>query len=89
MDELGKTSDDVANTLFLLGVRGVRRSSDNCPIINYFYRKNPNAWPGLEAPKPGKLTYNDSQILDPTVSPAVMDFMRKFDDGCYPKLEAK
>jgi len=96
---LGNTPDEVADSLRKQGVKGLVRSSRNCPVINGIYRACTNIWPGLRIGNGYKLsdgehwhysaTYNDCQIMDPSLPLPVMDFIGKFDTGDYADLEAK
>lgn len=89
---LGNSSEEVANALRKQGVKGLARSSCHCPILNAIYKAIPNYWPGLRIIGGGESEYcatlQDSQIIDPTLPPPVLAFIRDFDDDKYPDLVA-
>ena len=84
---LGKTAEDVALSLLVMGFRGHRKRSDCCPIIK-FVNSDPDIqkWGGMSAPHPGVVTWNDPQTMDPIVPRQVSEFMRRFDDGEFSDL---
>lgn len=94
---LGKTPDEVANSLRQQGVKGLVQSSYYCPILNGIYKACPNYWSGLRISNGVKIdghwsyyaSLNDSQICDPVLPQPVMDFIGRFDSGEYPDLVAK
>jgi hypothetical protein len=96
---LGASADEVAESLRKQGVKGKRRSACKCPILNGIYKAIPNYWSGLEiygsatfslARTPHyHATLRDSQIIDPTLPQAVMDFIANFDSGQYPELDSE
>lgn len=97
LKSLGDTAAEVAESLRQQGMKGLRGSSCKCPIINAIYKACPDYWSGLRivnGRKVGDHWYyhadlNDAQIMDPTLTQAVMDFVGEFDGGKYPDLEAK
>lgn len=97
LDSLGHTSEEVAGSLRQAGIKGIRVSPCHCPVLNAIYHALPDYWPGLKiygAPaEAGKAasyhaTLSDSQICDPALPRAVIDFIGDFDTGKYPDLEA-
>ncbi len=95
LTSLGTTADEVADSLRAAGIRGIRSSMCNCPILNAVYQALPDYWPGLvilgSVTKNGRsyrATLGDSQICDPRLTPAIEDFIAKFDSGSYPDLAA-
>lgn len=60
-------------------------------IVLGIYRACPDYWPGLEIFSVGvgySASLGDSQIIDPSLPPAVVAFIGKFDAGDYPDLAA-
>lgn len=97
LKSLGHTSEEVANSLRAQGIKGVKESHGHCPILNGIYKACPDYWSGLRIVNGVKLgaewsyyaTLSDSQIMDPALPQAVMNFIGEFDEGKYPDLEAK
>jgi hypothetical protein len=95
---LGASADEVAESLRKQGVNGRRCSKASCPILNGIYKACPNYWTGLRITggrkrEDGNWNYHasldDSQIMDPTLPQAVMNFIGNFDCGEYPDLESR
>jgi hypothetical protein len=97
LKSLGNSEAEVAESLRQQGVKGLRKNTCNCPVLNGIYKACPDYWPGLRifgGKKYGdhwiyQALLGDAQILDPTLPQAVMDFIGEFDEGKYPDLEAK
>lgn len=100
LESLGNTPDEVAESLRKQGVKGIKETSDACPIINGIYKNCPNAFPGLriiaQLVKSGdltndkfhyKATFDDIQIIDPELPQAVIGFLQRFDFGEYDFLD--
>lgn len=96
LTSLGSSADEVAESLRQQGVKGRRGSSRRCPILNGIYKACPDYWSGLiivngRKKDDGNWSYyaalRDSQIMDPTLPQAVMNFIGNFDEGKYPDLE--
>lgn len=84
LKELGDDSNQIYRNLKKLSIKGTRRSRRECPILMYLLDKT--GWKFK--------TDNDYNIFDfdprvpiPVVTSAVIDFMKDFDKGLYPKLE--
>lgn len=95
---LGASADEVAESLRKQGITGKRGSKVSCPILNGIYKACPKYWTGLNIYGRGKksdgsydyyATLSDSQIMDPTLPPAVINFIGNFDEGKYPDLESR
>ncbi len=85
--DLGKTADQVALTLLYFGFTGQRCSVKGCPVIRYI-NSDPDVakWGGMKAPRPGVITWDDLQILDPICPQPVAEFMKRFDAGEFSEL---
>jgi hypothetical protein len=96
---LGDTPERVAQSLLNKGIKGLRRKGTNCPIANYlkeqgieFFGVN---WDYVVIQRYGRWWaaggYGWTETIADIVSnPApVLDFIRAFDGGEYPELEAK
>ena len=81
LKSMGNHSDEVAGELLMNGCFGERKCSDNCPVVNYVYKKLPNLSKGLEMTSSSELTWDDVQTLDPFVPRPVAEFVRLFDEG--------
>lgn len=94
LNSMGKTSEEVASFLEENNITGERYNPKFCPIIKAIYRKIPNLYCGLEVDysvgynkkKYVRITWKDSQILDPNCPDAVQEFVIDFDKGKYPHL---
>jgi hypothetical protein len=84
LKSLGNTSQEVADSLRKLNVRG-RGGDYDCPIA-VAVNTHANGWGGIRVSKCGYLTYNDCQIMDPQTTEAVRQFVKDFDAGMYPDL---
>ena len=81
---LGNTSEEVANSLRALGVKG-DGGERSCPVA-IAINKHANGWGGIQVDTNGYLTYGDCQIVDPQTTEAVQQFVKDFDAGKYPDL---
>lgn len=100
--KLGDTVEEIAESLRKQGARGIPGDCRNCIIARSYKLNSPNGWSGLHAsferrpayPKTDPetytyfthLTFDDCQIMDPTGSAALGEFMHRFDQGEYPDL---
>lgn len=87
LKSLGPSSDSVAVSLYKLGVKGKKRSPCNCPIA-VALKQFSSCWPGIYV-YPRSITYKDDQIIDPATTPAVTEFLIRFDIGHFDHLEAR
>ena len=85
LKSLGQSATEVAASLDKLGVKGKKKSPCNCPIA-VALKQFSSCWPGIRVHH-RDITYNDDQIIDPTPTPAVIDFTRLFDAGLFDHLE--
>lgn len=91
LERLGSTPDEIAQSLRVSGVKGMRRQGNSCPITHWlekqmggraFTSQQSVSW--IEGP--------DLREIDPTamvwvaVPEPVVDFVTRFDDGVYPDL---
>jgi hypothetical protein len=94
---LGTTSDEVADNLRQMGIKGVRLNPHSCPIFNYLRNAREHIEVrGVDACS--DVDHNDEVVItcDPIddeydrrvriVSSAVYQFIDKFDGGQYPML---
>ncbi len=91
LSSLGNTSEEVAESLCKQGIKGLVKSLRCCPIANALYASC-DMWGGLFLGKNGdsfSATFNDAEVPDPQLPEAVISFIRDFDAGKYPDLEAK
>lgn len=85
LKELGDTADKVAGTLLGKGFNG-NHNIHTCPVANYI-RDNTGVKVGVV---PSETSYKDDEwcgvfnyIENP---PAVLEFVKAFDDGAFPAL---
>jgi hypothetical protein len=94
---LGTTSDEVADNLRQMGIKGVRLDPHSCPIFNYLRNEREHIEVrGVDACS--DVDSNDEVVItcDPVddaydrrvriVSTAVYQFINEFDGGMYPML---
>jgi hypothetical protein len=83
LDALGSTSDEIAAELARRGIRGWREEAGECPIAVYLHA-------ALGSSDPGGCTVTADDVLAAGVhvapSPAVGEFVIRFDAGAYPHL---
>lgn len=73
LEDLGKTTDEVANTLRAAGITGERMSFLHCPIANYL---RANGYPDVHVGSHLASLDNDVSVALP---PPVVRFIRSFD----------
>jgi hypothetical protein len=90
---LGKTKDEVAEKLFVLGIRGKRGKCLTCPIAQYLIENGVDARVGVWAWGLGVVGvvgvggfYYYSIDEYPAIIP-IRDFILAVDQGEYPQLE--
>lgn len=79
---LGDSSADIATRLEALGIKGQPVHSSSCPVFRYLQQK------GLD---PVSVTMRATLLGDGTVllhTSALRVFVRMFDGGCFPALDA-
>lgn len=81
---LGDSAESVAANLIAAGIKGLRKHALYCPIAFYFTPRA-SLWPGAQF-QPGRICYNDSQIMDYDFGKPVTDFMKRFDAGEFDEL---
>lgn len=92
LDALGQTPDDIRGTLRTGGITGklsgIGQLADACPIYNYLIRQFPDVkYVGNQhAYLYGPFKIGIRRI---PLTPAVRDFIWRFDLGNYPELVAK
>jgi hypothetical protein len=79
---LGDTPDEVAGCLLALGCRGVRGSAGRCPVAAYLRRA------GLADARLDNATVEWDDVRRAYLPDAVGCFVRLFDLGLYPALDA-
>lgn len=88
LDALGDNSDQVAELLTALGIKGRGMAGDDCPLYHYLKR---------DFPAVRSVDYGDVAIADPRAEDgfdsvplprACADFAYRFDIGRYPQLQA-
>jgi hypothetical protein len=89
-EELGDTSDKVAQALQRLGIRGTR---DTVRILNPIVRyakaqRGGNLDMNVSTEKTLRIVFPDGQIQDIQLPDAVVDFLGAFNNGAYPQLES-
>jgi hypothetical protein len=88
---LGSTEDRVANKLISLGIKGERKNCTTCPIAQYLVSKGIEDGVGDENEGEvgvGVGSYWYSLATYPQLT-GIYNFIRAFDEGQYPKCEAK
>jgi hypothetical protein len=95
---LGNTPDEVADWMRKNGIKGVKKNCRLCPVLNAIYSEHGvDCWSGLIISGGSKVgdswfyssTYDDDQIMDPSLPQPVMDFVGRFDNDVYPDLVAE
>jgi hypothetical protein len=84
--QLGDTRDQVAATLTQLGCRGDRNDCLGCPIAVYLLRAGLGAVQVLVGDLEAELIYPAGRTEFVDLTPAVIDFVRGFDNGMYEQL---
>lgn len=87
LNRLGPRARDIAKTLVEAGIRGRRQSMGHDPIANYLRRHEYNPVAIFVNETGDGLTINAGVWVDIAAPPAVVEFVRGFDDGDYPGLE--
>ena len=80
LQSLGSDTDAVARTLRKKGIKGVRRSSCDCPIARFLKRE------GAISPRIGLHAYVGDFQVSLRAFPGVYRFVGAFDEGGYPDL---
>jgi hypothetical protein len=84
LNALGDTADAVADSLRQLGIAG-GHTNCSCPIFNYLISKGHNIISvGCKTVKVGSMY----KVLFEGLPEPVMHFIRRFDGGTFPELEA-
>lgn len=84
---LGYTARQIAKTLVAAGIRGRRQSMGHDPVANYLRRHGYTPVAIFVNETGDGLTINAGVWVDIAAPPAVVEFVRGFDDGEYPGLE--
>ena|ERR1051325_3806349 len=91
VDQLNAFADaeSIKEFLKLMDVKGYPQDEESCPISNWIRRSNPDCV--VTTTQTIAVYRNIYAIYDPSeeyqISPAVLDFIRKFDEGLFPELE--
>ena len=87
LESLGSTPDEVARNLQSLGIRGLRRDCQTCPIANALELKFPQYGFSVAPDTVRVLSEHDTMTLFSVETPhAVWGFILKFDMDGYPGL---
>lgn len=81
---LGKTSEEVAESLRQQGIQGIKKSARCCAIVNGAYQAVPGAT--FLCTEKFNIYYNGHKQYANLPHP-VLNFIQDFDDGKYPDLE--
>jgi hypothetical protein len=84
---LGTTSQEVADKLLSLGIRGDRNKCKTCPIAQYLVAYGVVTWSGLGiaiGPTPWNTYWYN--IREYPQLKGILAFIEHFDEGKYPKL---
>jgi hypothetical protein len=84
---LGDTVDEVAASLIAANITGLRCTAGQCPVSVYLSRK------GYGRPQVGAYLaavegITEADRVSVTLPPAVIEFVRRFDAGDFPALQA-
>lgn len=88
-DALGKTPDEVADSLRARGIKGVRNTARFLnPIVRYAASVTPNTY-GIDLTQGNRLriVFADGQATEIAVPEPVLQFLDLFHRGRYPDLE--
>ncbi|HJZ53404.1 MAG TPA: hypothetical protein VKE74_00510 [Gemmataceae bacterium] len=89
LDELGRTPDEVADSLRARGVTGVRNTVRFLnPVVRYVHTLIPGTY-GIDLILGDRLriVFADSRVTEVPVPEAVLGFLEAFHRGQYPDLE--
>lgn len=94
LERLGRTSDEVAQTLRAGGWRGIQEEPARCPVSVYLYANgiHGEVYPAIEPDEDsdGDNHYQPAHVdMDGTTVPltdAVHEFVVRYDNGDYPDL---
>lgn len=89
LDELGRTPDEVAESLRMRGIKGVRNTARFLnPIVRYANSRLTNVY-GIDLTKPDRLRieFAGAEVTELPVPVAVLGFLDLFHRGRYPDLE--
>jgi hypothetical protein len=89
LEELGKTADEVANSLRARCIHGVRNTARFLnPIVSYADTRIANTH-GIDILQGDRLriVYPDGKVSDIPVPDPVLEFLTQFHNGLYPDLE--
>ena len=89
LDDLGKTPDEVADTLRARGVNGVRNTARFLnPIVRYANSLLTDVY-GIDLTQGDRMriVFADGRTTEVPVPPAVLEFLDLFHRGHYPDLE--
>lgn len=89
LEALGKTSDDVAAALTVLGIKGVPISANKCPVRNYMMRalEDANAQKTTCSVSPFQVRASNGITAVTDLPEPVRAFVNLFDSGEYPFLK--
>ena len=89
LDDLGRTSDEVASTLRSRGIVGVRNTVRILnPIVRDVYSLIPNAYSiDLIQYNQLRIEFASRDHSEVKVPAAVLEFLARFNEGYYPDLE--
>lgn len=83
LDRLGTTPDEVAITLWHMGVAGSRYDSLHCPVATYLRARG---WELVRLSKYAATAYWSDQRVATNLHLPVEQFTDRFDHGWYPQL---
>jgi len=84
LKDMGNTSEEVAESIRKIGVKGVQKNPRHCPLALAIREKFPSTI-GLRVGG-NTMTYSDPQTMDPAHTPSTSQFVKDFDAGKYPDL---
>src|SRR4051812_35409613 len=89
LDQLGKTADEVADSLRARGIQGVRNTVRFLdPVVRYAHTQLAGVY-GIDVIQPDKLRieFANGTVSEVAVPPPVRRFLDAFHGGRYPDLE--
>lgn len=84
LKKLGKTADQVAESLVKAKVKGNKLNGNGCPLANWFVKSYKVDTVSVAV---GDIEVNGVSLSTPAIPKAIDKFIDRFDDGHYPNLE--
>jgi hypothetical protein len=87
--ELGNTADEVANSLRVTGIQGVRNTVRRLnPIVRYIESRVSDAWNlNVTTGDTLRMDFRDGGKAEVGLPQSIKRFLKAFNNGAYPDLE--